>query len=81
MQLTWVKRSVANLGILSQFGDWNVGASIKALEQKSGSDLMSAPKVTVLSGKTAEVSVGQEFIYPTSYGDTEAEVSSGDVWW
>ena len=66
-------------GWLSVFGDWNVAASIRALEQKTGSDLMSAPKLTVLSGKTAEITVGQEFIYPESYGDVEAEVSAGDA--
>lgn len=65
-------------GWLSVFGDWNVAATIKALEQDTGSDLMSAPKITVLSGKTAEITVGQEFIYPESYGDVESEVSSSD---
>ena len=38
---------------------------------------MSAPKVTVLSGKTAEIVVAQEFRYPESFGDIESEVGSG----
>ena len=33
---------------------------------------MSAPKVTVLSGKRASITVAQELRYPESYGDIEA---------
>ncbi len=60
-------------------GDLDVTALIRALSREEGSDLMSAPKVTVLSGKTANITVAQELRYPESYGDTEAEVGSGDV--
>ena len=38
---------------------------------------MSAPKVTVLSGKQADITVAQELRYPQSYGDIESTVSSG----
>ena len=38
---------------------------------------MSAPKVTVLSGKRATITVAQELLYPESFGDIEAEVSAG----
>jgi len=51
---------------------------IRALERQSGNDLLSAPKVTVLSGKTAEIVVAEEFRYPEMYGDTDAEVGMGD---
>lgn len=54
-----------------------VSLMIRALEQQTGSDLMSAPKVTVLSGKTAEIVVAQEMRYPESYGETHSEVGSG----
>ena len=50
--------------------------AIRALSRKTGSDLMSAPKVTVLSGKRATINVGQEFRYPESYGDIESTASS-----
>ncbi|MDR1890559.1 MAG: type II and III secretion system protein [Puniceicoccales bacterium] len=50
---------------------------IQALEQHSGSDLMSAPKLTVLSGKTAEIVIAMELRYPQSYGDTHSEVGTG----
>ncbi|MDR2629182.1 MAG: hypothetical protein LBC30_04300, partial [Puniceicoccales bacterium] len=50
---------------------------IQALEQHAGSDLMSAPKLTVLSGKTAEIVIAMELRYPQSYGDTHSEVGTG----
>jgi len=56
----------------------NVDLAIRALSRKAGSDLMSAPKVTVLSGKRATITVAQELRYPESYGDIESTVSSGD---
>ncbi|MGD0651126.1 MAG: tetratricopeptide repeat protein [Verrucomicrobiia bacterium] len=40
---------------------------IKALSQKKGADLLSAPKVTTVSGQQAQVRIAQEFIYPTAY--------------
>lgn len=57
--------------------DLNIDLEIKALARKTGSDLMSAPKVTVLSGKRANIVVAQELRYPRSYGDIESTVSSG----
>ncbi len=56
----------------------DVELQIRALSRKTGSDLMSAPKVTVLSGKRAEITVAQELRYPESYGDIESTVSSSD---
>ncbi|MGJ3243157.1 MAG: type II secretory pathway, component PulD [Opitutales bacterium] len=50
---------------------------INALSRKQGSDLMSAPRITVLSGKTATITVAQELLYPESYGDSTATVSTG----
>jgi general secretion pathway protein D len=59
-------------------GEMDVEAVIRALERQSGNDLLSAPKLTVLSGKTAEIVVAEEFRYPEMYGDTNAEVGRGD---
>lgn len=64
--------------IAGVIGNAQVGLMIRALERKTGNDLMSAPKVTVLSGKTAEITVAQEMRYPESYGDIEAQVGRGD---
>ena len=58
-------------------GGYDVDFAIRALSRKTGSDLMSAPKITVLSGKRATITVAQELRYPESYGDIEAEVSAG----
>ena len=56
----------------------DVELQIRALSRKTGSDLMSAPKVTVLSGKRANITVAQELRYPESYGDIESTVSSNN---
>ena len=40
---------------------------IRALNQKKGVDLMSAPKVTTKSGVKATVKIVDEFIYPTQF--------------
>jgi general secretion pathway protein D len=65
-----------NLGIA---GPYDLDLAIRALSRKTGSDLMSAPKVTVLSGKRAHIVVAQEMLYPESYGDIESTVSAGDT--
>ena len=57
--------------------DLDIDLQIQALARKNGSDLMSAPKVTVLSGKRANIVVAQELRYPQSYGDIESDVSGG----
>ncbi len=69
-----------NLAVITgAVGGFQVEAIIRALSRKEGSDLLSAPKVTVLSGKTAEIIVAQEFRYPESYGDIQASVSSDSL--
>ena len=50
---------------------------VKALNQKKSADLLSAPKVTTISGAQAQIRVAQEFIYPTAY--TPATVVAGTV--
>lgn len=59
-------------------GEFNVTAYIRALSQKTGTDLLSSPKVTVLSGNPANIVVAQELRYPQSYGETQSTVSSGN---
>jgi general secretion pathway protein D len=60
-------------------GDFDVSATIRALSQKSGTDLLSSPKVTVLSGNPANIVVAQELRYPQSYGETQSTVSSSNA--
>lgn len=58
-------------------GDFDVNVMIRALSRKQGTDLMSAPKITVLSGKTAEIVVAKELRYPQRYSDINAQVGRG----
>ena len=65
---------------------YDVDFAIRALSRQTGSDLMSAPKITVLSGKRASITVAQELRYPESYGDIESTVSEANggvitYWW
>jgi general secretion pathway protein D len=66
------------MGINGVVGAMDIEVIVRALERQSGNDLLSAPKLTVLSGKTAEIVVAEEFRYPEVYGDTNAEVGRGD---
>ncbi len=50
---------------------------LHALEQKSGVNLLSAPKVTTKSGANAEIKVVKELIYPTQFNIETADVTSG----
>jgi general secretion pathway protein D len=45
---------------------------ISALAQRKGTDVLSAPKITTISGAQAQVRVVQEFIYPTEYSTPSA---------
>ena len=56
-------------------GSFNVDAVVNALSRKSGTNLLSSPRLTVLSGERAEITVAREMIYPRSYGDAESSVS------
>lgn len=52
---------------------------LRAIDQKKGIDLMSAPKVTAKSGQTAKISIVREFKYPTQFDPPQIPqtVSSG----
>ena len=60
-------------------GEFNVNALITALSQKQGTDLLSSPKITVLSGNPANITVAQELRYPQSYGQIQSQVSAGSL--
>jgi general secretion pathway protein D len=68
---------LANLtGII---GEFDVNAMVRALSQKSGTELLSAPKLTVLSGNPATITVAQELRYPQSYGQIQSQVGTGSL--
>ncbi len=50
---------------------------ISALRRKQGTDLLSAPRVTVMDGQLASITVAQEFIYPTNYEPAPAPTLGG----
>ncbi len=55
----------------------DVNALVRLLAQKAGGDLLSAPRVTVLSGHTATITVAQEMRYPQSCGEIQSQVGAG----
>lgn len=72
-------KSVPLLDVLGIVNNANIGFMLKALEQQTGSDLMSAPKIMVLSGKTAEIVVAQELRYPEEYDAIRSSVGNGST--
>ena len=48
-------------------GSSQASLMISALKRKQGTDLLSAPRVTVMDGQSAKITVAQEFIYPVDY--------------
>lgn len=61
----------AILGFAGIFTNPQFQVVIRALSQKKGVDLMSAPKVTTKSGRKAVVRVVREFPYPTEFNPPE----------
>ncbi len=60
-------------------GDFNVNAVVRALAQRSGTELLSAPRLTVLSGQRATITVAQELRFPQSYGQVQSQVGTGSA--
>lgn len=65
------------LSISSVLTNPEVTMILHALEQRSGANLLSAPKVTTKSGANAEIKVVRELIYPTEFALTQGQVSQG----
>jgi general secretion pathway protein D len=60
-------------------GEFDVNAVVRALSERQGTDLLSAPRVTVLSGNPANITVAQEMRYPQSFGQTQSQVGTGSA--
>lgn len=54
-------------GVAGIFSDVQFQAVIRALDQKKGVDLLSAPQVTTKSGQSATVRIVRKFFYPTQF--------------
>ena len=50
---------------------------LRALNQKKGVDLISAPKVTTQSARKATIEIVREFLYPTQFTAPQAQASVG----
>ena len=61
------------------FTDVQFQLVIRALNQKKGIDLMSAPKVTTKSGVKATVKIVDEFIYPRQYQPPQIPQSTSNT--
>ena len=77
VQLAATANALAN--IVGFVGEFDVTAAVRALSQRQGTDLLSSPKVTVLSGTPANITVAQELRYPQSYGEIQSQVGTGAV--
>lgn len=69
------------LEVNSVLGSLAFNTVIRALEQKQSTDVLSAPKVTTVSGQTAVLKVIEERSFPSEYSEPEfqaaAETGSG----
>jgi general secretion pathway protein D len=65
------------LSIAGIFTDPQFGMVIRALSQRKGVDLMSAPSVTTKGGQQATVEVIREFIYPTEFDPPQIPTNVG----
>src|SRR5437899_2105503 len=64
-------------GLAGVFTDPQFQVVIRALNQKKGVDLLSAPKVTTKSGQRAVIEIVREFRYPTTFTPPQVPSISG----
>lgn len=65
------------LSLAGVFSNPQFQVVIRALNQKKGVDVLSAPKVTTKSGSSATVEIVREFRYPAEYSPPEIPQSTG----
>ena len=65
--------------VLGVINGYDVSLIVDALEQRQGSDLLCAPKVTVISGSTASITVSQRMRHPESWGDVQSNAGSSST--
>ena len=64
-------------GLSGVFTDPQFQLVIRALNQKKGVDLLSAPKITTKSGQRAVIEIVREFRYPTQFTEPKVPDISG----
>jgi len=53
---------------------------LRALNQKKGIDLVSAPKVTTQSGRTAKIEIVRQFFFATDYQPPTTATAAGNIY-
>lgn len=66
-------------GIAGAFTDPTFQVVIRALNQKKGVDLLSAPRVTTKSGQRAVIEIIREFRYPTEFDPPQIPQNFGNT--
>ena len=64
-------------GLSGVFTDPQFQVVVRALNQKKGVDLLSAPRVTTKSGQRAVIEIVREFRYPTQFDPPKIPESTG----
>lgn len=70
-------RQANQIGVSGIIGGSGARLLITALESALGSDLMSAPKLTLVSGQKSKIRVSRELLYPTEYDPPEIITAAG----
>lgn len=66
-----------NFNFMATVFNYKADVMIRALAQKKGTDLLSAPKVVARSGENAKIKVVRRFWYPTAFEAPELPSESG----
>jgi general secretion pathway protein D len=64
-------RAPGILSVAGPFTDPQFQMILRAIDQKTGVDVMTSPSTVAKSGQRATIQVNQEFIYPTEYDPPE----------
>ncbi len=64
--------------VYSIIGDYAFETIIHAIEREENADVLSAPKVTTISGKTAQLKMVTVRYFPTSWNEPELDVTTND---
>lgn len=63
-------------GVIGTIGSWDLRYILQAIAASEGSDMLAAPSLTVLDGKTATIRIAQVLRYPENYGQTQSQTSN-----
>ena len=72
-----VGQGAGALSVAGVFTNREFQIVLRALNQKKGVDLISAPKVTTQTSRKATIEIVREFLYPTEFAAPEAQASAG----